>query len=114
MPKLPLIQNSIPKQNLDKNQRLSIKAWNDYMNVLRVQTNNNTKFLKALDAEVVKAGVYGGGSVGSYFQTPEGVAIIQDAVSSLYIPNTFVVTTGEPDEDYNRSDYGKVLSTFEI
>ena len=49
---LPLIRNSIPRQNIGKSGRLQTRSWNDYINVLNEQTNANTRFLEALDTKV--------------------------------------------------------------
>ena len=49
---LPLVRNSIPTQKLDKNTRLSVKAWNDYINVLKEQANGNTRYLETLTKDI--------------------------------------------------------------
>lgn len=121
MDKLPLIRNSIPQQNLGPNQRLSVKAWNNYINVLREQTNANTRFLKALDEAVIKTGALSDGSINAIFQDPEVINIISNVVdnyiislASLPVPDQLLLTTEEPPAGYSNNMYGKVLDSFEI
>ena len=47
---MKLVRNSIPKQTKQGNQRITIKEWNDIINVLREQTNTNTKALSEFQA----------------------------------------------------------------
>jgi|LGOV01.1.fsa_nt_gb hypothetical protein len=123
MPLRPaLIRNSIPQQNLSGNGGLSVKKWNAYINILKEQANANTRFLESLDIEVVRAiGGYIGGSVPALVVTPSFTAAVKTAMEEVYPeirdappPDDFVLTFDTPSEDYNRSDYGKVLNTFEI
>ena len=51
-----LIFNNIPGQTLTYANQLTIKAWNDIVNILRVQTNTTVDYLKKLHTWLVGDG----------------------------------------------------------
>ena len=46
--KQPILFNSIDEQRLSYANQLTVKSWNDIINILRVQTNTNTAYIKQL------------------------------------------------------------------
>jgi len=108
-----LIRNSIPKQNKSRNEKLSLAQWNNYINVLREQTNSNTRFLEKMDKDTIHF---------SDVVVPVGdnatnalIALVTTNV--LYTINqteAFLFTDGLPPEDYMGVEYGKVIEVFEV
>lgn len=47
-----MIRNAIPQQRKNKNERISVKEWNEFINVLKEQTNMNTKIIELINREV--------------------------------------------------------------
>lgn len=50
-----LTYNTIPHQNKQTSNSLTIAEWNDIINVLRIQTNNIVDYLNILQEEIVRA-----------------------------------------------------------
>lgn len=73
--KLKVVQefanNSIDKQELSYANQLTVKQWNDIINILRIQTNNNTNYLRQLHSWIVG------------YNSSEDYAIIEDG-KNLY------------------------------
>ena len=47
------VNNSIPNQELSYANQLTVKQWNDIINVLRVQTNTTTNYLRQLHSWLI-------------------------------------------------------------
>jgi hypothetical protein len=114
---LPLVRNSIPTQKLDKNTRLSVKAWNDYINVLKEQANGNTRYLETLTKDISYVsevlGLVTGvsmPSIGTGVTKPELPEVPTITVPPAASTDDFLFTVTEPNQDYdNTTGYGKII-----
>ena len=98
-----LIRNSIPKQNIGKNERLKVQSWNEYINILKEQTNANTRYLERLSLTVT--GIVEGGILNTGIVSPPEEDPLQDF---------YRTTLPTEDEGYLGSEVGLVLHQWEI
>jgi hypothetical protein len=85
-----LVRNSIPQQNLRGNQGLSVKAWNDYINILKEQSNANTRYLEMLNKQVEDLSqvieTNAPGALPNYdFPTNPTIGMVVEVAGTLYI-----------------------------
>jgi hypothetical protein len=113
-----LTYNTIPHQNKQTSNSLTIAEWNAIINVLRIQTNNIVDYLNILQEEIVRVGdivararadEYGNNIAETY--VPKDNAFVKYIVdsTSVVIEHTLV---NEQDVTYSADDIESVVLTI--
>ena len=83
------VNNSIPNQELSYANQLTVKQWNDIINVLRVQTNTTTNYLRQLHSWLIG------------INNTEDYAVVEDGLN-LY---TWIKTELQNFENYIKNSF---------